>query len=105
MNEVTYVETAKKLAERILMKEGDLGEKISWAFRCATQRAPDEEELRILLSGYKRRLERFRAAPEGAAKLLQRGEAKVSGELDPVELAAMTTVASVLLNLDEVINK
>ena len=105
MNEVTYVETAKKLAERILMKEGDLGEKISWAFRCATQRAPDEEELRILLSGYKRRLERFRAVPEGAAKLLERGEAKVSGELDPVELAAMTTVASVLLNLDEVINK
>ena len=105
MNEVTYVETAKKLAERIMMKEGDPGEKISWAFRCATQRAPDEEELRILLSGYKRRLEHFRAAPEGAAKLLQRGEAKVSGELDPVELAAMTTVASVLLNLDEVINK
>jgi hypothetical protein len=105
MNEVTYVEAAKKFAERMVGKGGEPQERISWGFRCATQRAPEEDEMRILLSGYTRRLERFRAAPESAARLLQRGEAKVSGELDPVELAAMTTVASVLLNLDEVINK
>ena len=43
--------------------------------------------------------------PQSAAKLLRRGEAKVSGKLSPVDLAAMTTVAGVLLNLDEVINK
>ena len=105
MNEVTYVEAAKKFAERMVGKGSEPRERISWGFRRATQRVPEKEELRILLSGYRRRLERFRAAPEGATRLLQRGEAKVSGELDPAELAAMMTVASVILNLDEVINK
>ena len=105
MNEVTYVEAAKKFAERMVGKGSEPRERISWGFRRATQRVPEKEELRILLSGYRRRLERFRAAPESATRLLQRGEAKVSGELDPAELAAMMTVASVILNLDEVINK
>ena len=105
MNEVTYVEAAKKFAERMVRQDGDAGRRISWGFRCATQRAPDEEELRILLAGYKRRLGRFKREPESARKLLERGEAKVSDGLDRAELAAMMTVAGVLLNLDEVINK
>ena len=105
MNEVTYVEAAKKFAERMVGQEADAGQRIAWGFRCATQRAPDEEELRILLAGYKRRLGRFKREPESARKLLERGEAKVSDGLDRAELAAMMTVAGVLLNLDEVINK
>ena len=105
MNEVTYVEAAKKFAERMVGQEADAGQRIAWGFRCATQRAPDEEELRILLAGYKRRLGRFKREPESARKLLERGEAKISDGLDRAELAAMMTVAGVLLNLDEVINK
>ena len=105
MNEVTYVEAAKKFAERIMGRGQDPGESIAWAFRLATQRAPGREELGILVKGYSRRLLRYRAEPKSAAALLSRGETKVSGDYDPAELAAMTTVASVLLNLDEVINK
>ena len=105
MNEVTYVEAAKKFAERMVGQEADAGQRIAWGFRCATQRAPDDEELRILLAGYKRRLGRFKREPESARKLLERGEAKISDGLDRAELAAMMTVAGVLLNLDEVINK
>ncbi len=105
MNEVTYVEAAKKFAERMMGQGVSAGERIAWGFRSATQRAPEGEELRILLAGYGRRIERFKASPGSASKLLQRGEAKVSEKLNPVELAAMTTVAGVLLNLDEVINK
>ena len=105
LNEVTYVEAAKKFAERMMGQGASVRERISWGFRSATQRAPEEEELRVLLAGYGRRLDRFKASPQSAAKLLRRGEAKVSGKLSPVDLAAMTTVAGVLLNLDEVINK
>ena len=105
MNEVTYVEAAKKFAERMMGQGASVGERIAWGFRSATQRVPDEEELRVLLAGYGRRLERFKVSLQSAAKLLGRGEAKVSEKLSPVELAAMTTVAGVLLNLDEVINK
>ena len=102
---MTYVEAAKKFAERIMGRGKDPGESIAWAFRLATQRAPAREELGILVKGYSRRLLRYRAEPKSAAALLSRGETKVSGDYDPAELASMTTVASVLLNLDEVINK
>ena len=105
MNEVTYVEAAKKFAERMMGQGASVGERIAWGFRSATQRVPDGEELRVLLAGYGRRLERFKESPDSAAELLGRWEAKVSEKLNPVELAAMTTVAGVLLNLDEVINK
>ncbi len=105
MNEVTYVEAAKKFAERIMGEGKGPGERIAWGFRLATQRVPGKEELGILVKGYNRRLLRYRTEPKNAAALLSRGESKVSGDYDEAELAAMTTVASVILNLDEVINK
>jgi hypothetical protein len=37
--------------------------------------------------------------------LLRVGELKSNAKLDPAELAAWTTVASVILNLDETITK
>ena len=40
-----------------------------------------------------------------ADALLKVGESDVLSSLSSVELAAMTTVANVLLNLDEAINK
>ena len=105
MNEVTYVEAARKFAELIMAQGKDPGERISWGFRRATQRTAEEDELEILLAGYRRRLVRYKAEPQNAAALLARGESKVSGDYDRAELAAMATVASILLNLDEVINK
>ena len=48
---------------------------------------------------------RFRAQPKAAEQLLGQGESPSDGALGQAELAAMTTVANVLLNLDELINK
>ena len=48
---------------------------------------------------------RFRDDPESAKKLIAVGDSKVDDELDPVELAAWTTVMSVILNLDETVTK
>ena len=47
----------------------------------------------------------FRADRSGAESLLSVGETKADPALDAVELAAYTTVASTLLNLDETITK
>ena len=62
-------------------------------------------ELSVLLEGYQRRLEKFKGDPEAAKALLSQGEMKADEKLDPAQLASLTTVASLLLNLDEIINK
>jgi len=105
MNEVTYVEAAKKFAERMMKEGGSAKERIAWGFRSATARAATAEELAVLLAGFERRLARYREDPKGAEKLLSHGDSKVADSADKVELAALTTVANVILNLDELINK
>ena len=105
LNNVTYVEASRKFAERILKSGSNINEQIAWAFRRVTQRHPTEKETTILVRGYERRLKAFRTSIDHASELLTQGEAPTSGDFDKAKLAAMTTVASVLLNLDEVINK
>ncbi|BCX48136.1 chromosome segregation protein [Haloferula helveola] len=105
MNDVTYLEASRRFAER-MMEHGDTPEvRLAWGWKCATARQPDPEEVKVLVSGFERRLEFYRQNPEEANALLQTGEAPVSDGHDPAELAAMATAASVILNLDEVITK
>ena len=105
MNEVTYVEAATKFAERMMAEGGSAQEGIAWGFRYATSRAATPKELVVLVDGFERRLARYRNDPEGAEKLLRHGDSKVADAADEPELAALTTVANVILNLDELINK
>jgi hypothetical protein len=51
------------------------------------------------------RRDSFRKDPRAAAKLIAVGESPRDTRLDPVELAAWTTVTSAILNLDETITK
>jgi len=105
MNEVTYVEASKKFAERMMLKGKTASEWAAWGFRCATARIPEAEELKILMDGYRKRLALYLENPQAAEQLLSQGESKVAAQLPKAQLAALTTVASVILNLDEVINK
>ena len=105
MNDVTYVEAAKKFAERMMAHGSAPAQRIAWGFRRSTLRKAKKAELAVLLRGYVRRIARYRKDPNRAAALLKQGESKVSDAFDKAELAAMTTVASILLNLDELINK
>ena len=106
MNDVTYVEAARMLAERMLTGGGaTAAERLAWAFRAVTSRSPDETERRVLVANLDAQLTHFRTRPQAAAKLLAMGEKRNHARLDPVELAAYTTAASLLLNLDEVITR
>ena len=105
MNEVTYVEASKKFAEQIMKYSINSSDRIAWAFRRATARAPKKDELELLVNGYKRRLAMFKAEPDSARKLLGQGESLVDPNLNQLELASLVTVANVILNLDELINK
>jgi hypothetical protein len=106
LNEVTYVEAARKLAERMLTEGGSTpADRINWAFRRVTSRTPDAGDLKVLTDGLEKRLTRFRADKDSAVKLIAQGESKPDAKLDQTELAAYTLTANVLLNLDEVVTK
>jgi mono/diheme cytochrome c family protein len=106
MNDPTYVEAARALAQRMIAEAGrDPVKRVRFAFRLATARTPAPEEEQVLLDIARQKLADYRRDPEAASKLLQVGESPVDRRLNKSELAAWTTVASVILNLDETITK
>lgn len=106
MNDPTYVEAARKLAERMLTEGGKTAEeRIAFAFKLTTARAPKEKETAILKRVYDYQHERFTKDKPAAEKLLKVGEAKRDEKLDAIELAAWAMVANTILNLDEVLTR
>jgi hypothetical protein len=104
MNDVTFMEAARVLAQRMMQQGGPTpATRISFAFRLATTRLPLERETGILRSSHQYNLDRFRTNPEAALKLISQGESPRDPSLDPSELAAYTTIASLILNLDETV--
>ena len=106
LNDPTYLDASRKLAERMIHEGGDAPDKrLSYAFELATARPPNSEELKVLCDTFDRRLAQFKSKPDSATKLLAIGESPRDPKLDAPELAAYTTVASMMLNLDEVNTK
>ncbi len=106
LNDPTYVEAARKLAERVL-KEAPAGAeaRIAFAFRLATGRMPSPAETQVLTGVFDRQRDAYIKKPEAAKQLLANGESPVDAALDPVELASWSIVASTILNLDEVVTR
>jgi hypothetical protein len=106
LNDEMYIETARKFAERMVKDGGRSPEqRLKWAVRLATSRPATVGEVKILEQGLKRRLAQYRADRAAAEKLLAAGESPRDKTIDTAELAAYTTTASVILNLDEVITR
>jgi cytochrome c553 len=106
LNEITYVEAARKLGERMLAEGGnDADSRLKHGFRITLGREPSARELEILREGLTRDSQRFAQDPAGAAKLVALGEAKPKAGLPPADLAAYTLAANVLLNLDECVTR
>jgi hypothetical protein len=104
LNEVTFVEAARAFAARMILEGGKTPEeRLTWAFRTATARAPQPDELRVLASGLSKRLSTFQQQPEAAAQLIEFGEHPAPADIHAAELAAYTVTANVILNLDEVV--
>ncbi len=106
MNDVTYIEAARMIAERAMREGGkSSAERIGFLFRLLTSRFPTEKELRVLSDGFQAQLQRFVSQPEEAQRLLKVGEKKFDSSMNANELAAYATMASLILNLDEVITR
>jgi len=106
MNDVTFVEASRLLAERMMKEGGSIPEeRLAFAFRLATARRPRPPEQQILAGSFRSHLDRYQTDGEAASKLLSQGEHPRDEALDARELAAYTAVASLILNLDETVTK
>jgi mono/diheme cytochrome c family protein len=106
LNDPTYVEAARALAQRTLLEGGtDEKSRVAFAFRLATARKPSGRETGVLRKLLETELKSFEQNPAAATKLLAVGESARDKRLNPAELAAWTTVASVILNLDETVTR
>ena len=106
MNDTTYVEASRALAEKMIKEADRDGEKrIEYAFRRVTAREPSAEETEVLLALANEQQQDYRRDPAAAKGLLAVGDSAFDSSLDPAEFAAWTTVASTILNLDETITK
>jgi Protein of unknown function (DUF1553) len=106
LNDPTYVEAARALAQRVIKEAGnDPVKRINVAFNLVTARKPQPSEVNILLQLAKQQQEDYRHKKELSQKLVAVGESKADPALNVTDLAAWTTVASTILNLDETITK
>ena len=106
LNDPTYVEAARTFAGRILREcHGNTEQRIVWAWREATSRTPEADEIAIVRELLEKHLAQFSADEKGAGALLKIGFAPPPSEGAAAEIAAWTSVARVLLNLHETITR
>ena len=106
LNDPTYVEAARMLAQRAFREGGkEPASRISWMFQVSTGRRAAPGEIRVLRELLTSQRERYRRDRAAASALLAVGETRSDPALDSAELAAWTMVASTVLNLDETITK
>ncbi len=103
LNDVTFVEAARKLAERMLIVGGESDqERIVFAFRTVTARRPTLAEVDVLSRALANYRHEFKMDPPKAQSTLVVGDSISNSNLESVDLAAATALANVLLNLEEV---
>jgi len=103
MNDPVYVEANQALARRLIAEDGsaDPAARIRRAYHIALSREADESEIATLTKLHEEALASFRTAPEAAAKMATDPIGAAPKGADLADLAAWTTTANVIMNLDE----
>ena len=110
LNDPTFVEAARVFAARIRSHGNDetsTADRVKWAWREVLGRAASEREVKIIAAYFDSERKSFAKKPEEAKQLLSVGlapKSEVEGEALS-ELAAWTSVARALLNLNETITR
>ncbi len=106
MNDPTYVEAARGIAERVLREApADPHARLTYTFRLLLAREPSPSELSILSDNLQHFLQRFTADDGAARQLTSVGESPPTEQFRRADLAAFTALANLLLNLDETLTK
>ncbi len=103
LNDPQFVEASKALAYRLTREGGDsLAKQIETGFKLVLSRAPEPDEQRIMEELYTEQVAEFKKQKDEIDKLLAVGDFSLElGDVDPIQLAALTVVSNTLLNMDE----
>ena len=106
LNDTTFVEAARALASRALTEAALSSESpLQLVYRLANSRLPTAREERVLSTALQQQRDFYAHNPEEAARLVGPGAGPPPSGEDGSELAAWTTLASIILNLDETITR
>jgi hypothetical protein len=106
LNDPVYVEAAQAMARRIVREGGtSVEDRVRYALKLALGRPPQSEQVARLAELYESELGRYRNDARAALALATEPLGPLPEGMDPAELAAWTTVANVLLNLDAVLTR
>jgi hypothetical protein len=106
LNDPVYIEAAQALARRLVQQGGQTPEdRIAYGLKLTLGRPARPEQVQALLELYRQEKERLGNDVKAATSLATEPIGPLPMGMDAVDLAAWTTVANVLLNLDGVLTR
>lgn len=105
LNDPTWVEAARKLAEQSSQSTENVPGRLTFAFRRVVCRQPTDREIQRLNTAYLRQLEIYTKDAESAKALLAVGASPRDESLNAAEHAALSAVCLGILNLDEALTR
>ena len=106
LNDPSFVEAARALAARVLTSApADETARIHWAWRQVLGRDAQPAEAAVLSQLLANHRSQYASDPKAAEAILTVGISPQPKEIDKAELAAWTSIARVLLNLNETITR
>ena len=107
MHDPTYIESARKLAESVMLEDDtqDVVVEVALAFRSTLSRHPTEHELTLLTDLLRDRLDYYQSNPESVEGVLGVGESPAHPGLESTRVAAMADICLAIMNLSEAITR
>ncbi|WP_422927645.1 PSD1 and planctomycete cytochrome C domain-containing protein [Singulisphaera sp. PoT] len=106
LNDEVYIEAAQALARRSTIEAGgDPSSRIAHALQLALIRTPKPREVEALAALYRQRLAYYQAHADEAKALAAEPLGPLPPGMDAADLAALTSVCNVILNLDEFLTR
>lgn len=105
LNDITFTEASRVLAERILTHSVDDKERLQFGFELATSRKPSTNEIDILHNRLAALRKTYSKDIKAATQITSIGEYRTNRKLDLTDHASYSVLCSLLLNLDETITR
>jgi tellurite resistance protein len=107
LNDPQFAEAARVFASSILQDPtaNDDRSRIERAFEVISSRLPTDSEIDLIARLLAAERARFQRSPRNAERVIAVGEYPATQDVDPVEQAAWTQIATLLLNLSEVLTR
>jgi hypothetical protein len=98
VNGPQYLEAYRMMATNALHYSNDPTKQLTQVFRLARRQYPNAALMAALTSYYDKRLQRYQSDPKAARQLVDVGVEPVDASVSVVKLAALTNVATLIMN-------